>query len=321
MFAEQRGGLIRSMAHELLSQGRKLADALETELAAVCFGHRVQGVEELVLTADKVYLLDSPALARYDGDIYVKHLVDLVRQHRPEVVLAGATALGREFIPRVAALLETGLTADCTGLEVDPERRLLVQTKPSFGGNVMATIICETHRPQMATVRPHVFQRGQACTDRKGHIIRVDIKREACTSRTRLLNFVEDLTQRVKLEDAEVIVCGGRGLGGPRDFQIIAELADTLGAAVGSSRPPVDDGWVPYSHQIGQTGKTVRPKLYIACGVSGAVQHLVGMQTSEVIVAINDDPSAPIFDVATYGIVGDLFKIVPLLTERLKRWT
>ncbi len=320
VFAEQRDGRLKGVAYELLSQGRKLADKLETELCAVCIGHNVEGAEQLVAYgADKVYLADDPALADHQEDFYTGVLVDLIRKHRPEIILAGATAMGRSFIPRVASILYTGLTADCTGLDIDPESKLLLQTRPTFGGNVMATIMCQAKRPQMSTVRPHVFKRSAPDDSRQGEIIKVDFDKEAVTSRTRLLDFIEDLTEKVKLDDADIIVSGGRGLGKPENFQIIKELADVLGAALGSSRPPVDDGWIPYSHQVGQTGKTVCPKLYIACGISGAVQHLAGMQTADVIVAINEDHNAPIFQVATYGIIGDLFELVPMLTDRFKK--
>ena len=319
VFAEQRGGKLKTVSHELLSEGRKLADKLGTELGAVCLGHNVEGVEQLVSSgADKVFLVDDLSLADHPEDLYTSVLVDLIREHKPEILLAGATAMGRSFIPRVAAILQTGLTADCTGLDIDPESKLLLQTRPTFGGNVMATIVCQARRPQMATVRPHVFKRGQPDQQRRGEMIRVDFNQESVTSRTKLLDFVEDLTEKVKIDEAEIIVSGGRGLGSPENFQIVRELAEVLGAALGSSRPPVDDGWIPYSHQVGQTGKTVCPKLYIACGVSGAVQHLAGMQTADCIVAINEDPNAPIFEVATYGIVGDLFKVVPMLTAKLK---
>ena len=320
VFAEQRDGKLKSVAYELLSEGRKLADKLDTELCAICIGHNVEGAEQLVAYgADKVYLADDPALADHQEDFYTGVLVDLIRKHRPEILLAGATAMGRSFIPRVASILYTGLTADCTGLDIDPESKLLLQTRPTFGGNVMATIMCQARRPQMATVRPHVFKRSAPDEGRHGEIIKVDFDKEAVTSRTKLLDFIEDLTEKVKLDDADIIVSGGRGLGKPENFQIIKELADVLGAALGSSRPPVDDGWIPYSHQVGQTGKTVCPKLYIACGISGAVQHLAGMQTADVIVAINEDANAPIFQVATYGIVGDLFEVVPMLTDKLKK--
>ena len=320
VFAEQRDGRLKSVAYELLAEGRKLADKLGTEVCAVCLGHNVEGAEQLVAYgADRVYLADDPALADHQEDYYTRALVDLIRKHRPEILLAGATAMGRSFIPRVASILYTGLTADCTGLDIDPESRLLLQTRPTFGGNVMATIVCQARRPQMATVRPHVFKKGAPDQQRRGEVIKVDFDREAITARTKLLDFIEDLSEKVKLDDAEVIVSGGRGLGSPENFQVVKELADSLGAALGSSRPPVDEGWIPYSHQVGQTGKTVCPRLYIACGISGAVQHLAGMQTSDTIVAINEDPGAPIFEVATYGIVGDLFQVVPMLTERLKK--
>ena len=320
VFAEQRDGKLKSVAYELLSKGRELADTLKTELCAICFGHSIDDVEQLIAYgADKVYMVDNPALAYHQEDLYVKELVELIQQYKPEVVLAGATSLGRSFIPRVAAILGTGLTADCTGLEIDLDRRLLLQTRPTFGGNIMATIICQAKRPQMSTVRPRVFKKHKPAKERKGQIIKVDFNSEAITSRTKLLNFVEDLTERVKLEDADIIISGGRGLGKPENFQLLGELAAVMGAALGSSRPPVDEGWIPYSHQVGQTGKTVCPKLYIACGISGAVQHMAGMQTSDTIVAINDDPDAPIFEVATYGIVGDLFKVVPMLIDKLKQ--
>ncbi len=319
VFAEQRNGRLKSVAYELLSRGRQLADTLGTELCVICFGHGINEAQQLIAYgADKVYLMDAPALSSNQDDLYTKGLVELIEKYKPEIVIAGATSLGRSFIPRVAAILKTGLTADCTGLEIDPETGLLLQTRPTFGGNIMATIICQTKRPQMSTVRPRVFKKGTPDGRRKGQVIRVDFNKQRITSRTKLLSFIDDITEAVKLEDANIIVSGGRGVGKAENFQLLEELAGVMGAALGSSRPPVDDGWVPYSHQVGQTGKTVCPKLYIACGISGAVQHLAGMQTSEAIVAINDDPNAPIFDVATYGIVGDLFKVVPMLIEKLK---
>ena len=319
VFAEQRNGKLKSVAYELLSRGRQLADTLGTELCVICFGHGINEAQQLIAYgADKVYLMDAPALSSNQDDLYTKGLVELIEKYKPEIVIAGATSLGRSFIPRVAAILKTGLTADCTGLEIDPETGLLLQTRPTFGGNIMATIICQTKRPQMSTVRPRVFKKGTPDGRRKGQVIRVDFNKQRITSRTKLLSFIDDITEAVKLEDANIIVSGGRGVGKAENFQLLEELAGVMGAALGSSRPPVDDGWVSYSHQVGQTGKTVCPKLYIACGISGAVQHLAGMQTSEAIVAINDDPNAPIFDVATYGIVGDLFKVVPMLIKKLR---
>jgi electron transfer flavoprotein alpha subunit len=319
VFAEQHQGKLRNVAGELLTRGRELANTLKTDLSAVCFGHNIEDVNRLIAHgADKVYLVDSEDFADNQEDLCTQEMVKLVQQYKPEIVLAGATALGRSFIPRVAAILHTGLTADCTGLDIDTEKGLLLQTRPTFGGNIMATIICPSERPQMATVRPRVFKKGNPNINRKGQIIKVDFKRESVTARTKLLSFIDDFKEVVKIEDADIIVSGGRGLGKPENFKLLAELAEVLGAALGSSRPPVDEGWIPYTHQVGQTGKTVSPRLYIACGISGAVQHLAGMQTSDVIVAINDDPNAPIFEAATYGIIGDLFQVVPMLIKKLK---
>ena len=319
VFAEQRRGNIKNVAFELLSKGRELADTLETELSAVCPGHEVKDLPSLIAHgADKVYLVDSRDLADNQEDYLTHEMVRLIREQQPEIVLAGATALGRSFFPRVAAILNTGLTADCTGLDIDTEKRLLRQTRPTFGGNIMATIICPDKRPQMATVRPRVFKKGAPDPSHKGKIIKVAFKKEGMKAKTKLLSFIEDATETVKIEEADIIISGGRGLGKAENFKLLQELADTLGAALGSSRAAVDEGWISYSHQVGQTGKTVCPRLYIACGISGAIQHLAGMQTSDIIVAINDNPDAPIFQVAHYGIVGDLFQVVPLLIKKLK---
>jgi electron transfer flavoprotein alpha subunit len=320
VFAEQRNGEIKSVSYELLAKGRDLADALETDLSAVCFGHGVGGIEQLIAHgADKVYNVDNPELADNQEDLFTQQLIELVRQHRPEIVLAGATALGRAFIPRVAAALPTGLSADCIDLDIDTDKRILLQTKPTFGGNIMAVITCPEARPQMAMVRPHVFSRREPDGTRKGEIIKVDFNRERITSRTKIIEFIEEIAETVRIEEADVIVAGGRGLEKAENFEMVKELASALGGAVGSTRAAVDEGWLPYSHQIGQTGKTVCPRLYIAVGISGALQHTVGMQTSECIVAINDDPNAAIFEVATYGIVGDLFHAVPMLIDKLKK--
>ncbi len=319
VFAEQRNGELKSVDYELLSKARELADTLQTELCAICFGHNITDIEQLTAYgADKIYLMDDSTLANHQEDLYTGALTRLIEEYKPEIVIAGATSLGRSFIPRVAATLKTGLTADCTGLDIDVENRLLLQTRPTFGGNIMATIVCQTRRPQMATVRPRVFKKNTPDKTRKGQIIKVDFNKESITSRTKLLSFIEDITEAVKIEDADVIVSGGRGLGKAENFGLLRELASAMEAAVGASRAAVDEGWIPYSHQVGQTGKTVCPRLYIACGISGAVQHLAGMQTSDTIVAINSDPNAPIFEVATYGIVGDLFEVVPILTAKLK---
>jgi electron transfer flavoprotein alpha subunit len=232
-------------------------------------------------------------------------------------VLTGATPIGRSFFPRVAARVRTGLTADCTSLAIDKETKNLLQIRPAFGGNIMATILCPNYRPQMATVRPRVMKRGRYDESKKGDIIHV--KSEDLQSRTKVLQTVKDTSDfMINLQEADIIVSGGRGLGDPKGFKLIAELAELLGGAVGSSRAAVDSGWIPYRHQVGQTGKTVCPKVYFACGISGAVQHLVGMQSSDIIIAINKNPEAPIFNVATYGLVGDLYEIVPLLIKKIK---
>jgi electron transfer flavoprotein alpha subunit len=320
VFAEQRDGKIKAVSFELLAKARQLASDLKTGVSAVCFGSQLEDVEDLIAYgADKVYLVQNPELASNPEDILTCQLGRLIQQYKPEIVLAGATSLGRSFIPRVAAGIKCGLTADCTALEIDIEKRQLLQTRPTFGGNIMATIICPSSRLQMSTVRPRTFKKGVPDKTRQGQIIKIDLDKESVTSRTKLLNFMEDVTEKIKLDEADIIVSGGRGLGKPENFKLIAELANAMGAALGSSRPPVDEGWIAYSHQVGQTGKTVAPKLYIACGISGAVQHMAGMGTADIIVAINNDPSAPIFEIATYGLVGDLFKIVPLLTEQLKK--
>lgn len=319
VFAEQHRGQIKGVAYELLAKARDLADSLKTEVGVVCIGDKLQNIASLTSHgADKVYVVESPELADFREDAYAGMLADLIGRYRPEIVICGATPMGRSFLPQVAARLKVGLTADCTALDIDTDQRLLRQTRPTFGGNIMATIICPERRPQMATVRPRVFKKGKTYPDHTGQIIKVDLNGAPVTSKTKLLEFIEDVSEKINLDEADIIVCGGRGLGKAENFSLLKELAGLLGAALGSSRPPVDEGWLPYSHQIGQTGKTVSPKLYIACGVSGSVQHMAGMQTSDVIVAINDDPNAPIFEIATYGVVGDLFKVVPVMIEKLK---
>jgi len=319
VFAEQHHGQVKSVAYELLAKARELADSLKTEVGVVCIGDKLQDIASLAgHGADKIYLVESPELKGFREDAYAGMLAELIGRYRPEMVICGATPMGRSFLPQVAARLRVGLTADCTALDIDTDKRLLRQTRPTFGGNIMATIICPEKRPQMATVRPRVFKKGKSYPDHRAQIIKVDLSGAAVTSKTKLLEFIEDVSEKVNLDEADIIVAGGRGLGKAENFGLLQELAALLGAALGSSRPPVDEGWLPYSHQVGQTGKTVSPKLYIACGISGSVQHMAGMQTSDVIVAINDDPNAPIFQIATYGIVGDLFKVVPVMIEKLK---
>jgi electron transfer flavoprotein alpha subunit len=318
VFAEQRDGMIAPVAYELLGAGRRLADELKTELSAVLFGSTEDQAKELIKWgADKVYYCKDSIFEKFNDEPYSRLLTNLVKTHKPEIVLAGATPIGRSFIPRVAARVRTGLTADCTALEIDRDSGNLLQIRPAFGGNIMATILCPNHRPQIATVRPRVMKRGEYNADRKGEIIPVSADNIA--SRTKVLETIKEVSEcMVNLQEAEVIVAGGRGLGKSDGFKMLEELAEVLGGAVGASRAAVDEGWIPYSHQVGQTGKTVCPKIYIACGISGAVQHLVGMQSSDIIIAINKNPEAPIFNVATYGIVGDVYEVVPLLIKKLK---
>jgi electron transfer flavoprotein alpha subunit len=268
--------------------------------------------------ADKIYLVQAPELANFQDEPYTNILAELVRKYKPEILLCGATAIGRSLISRVAINIKAGLTADCTGLDIDPDKHILLQTRPAFGGNIMATIISPNYRPQMATVRHKVFSIMDPLKSRKAKVIRESFDGSLYNSRTKLLDIVEEVESLVNLAEADIIVSGGRGMGGPENFKILQDLAHVIGAAVGSSRAAVDAGWMPYSHQVGQTGRTVGPKIYFACGISGQIQHLVGMQSSKIIVAINKDPDAPIFKVATYGIVGDLFQIVPALTKRFQ---
>jgi electron transfer flavoprotein alpha subunit len=319
VFAEQHKSSISSVTLELLGEGRKLADKRNTKLSAVLIGHGVKDkvVDLIAHGADIVYVADDPALRDFNDDPYSAVLTTLAKLHKPEIILAGATAIGRSFIPKVACVLHTGLTADCTGLDIDPENGNLLQTRPAFGGNIMATIVTPHHRPQIATVRHKVMKKAVPDPSRKGDIIDVKFNSQG-DIRTKVIKTVADLTQVVNICEADVIVSGGRGLGDPKYFTLIEELAKTIGGAVGASRAAVDAGWMPYSHQVGQTGKTVCPKLYIACGISGAIQHLAGMQSSDVIVAINKDPDAPIFNVATYGIVGDVLEVVPLMIKKFK---
>jgi electron transfer flavoprotein alpha subunit len=320
VFGEQRDGKLASVVVELVGEGRKLADARGQKLCAVVLG---QGMEETCrglladYPVDRVIYVGAPELAVFEAEVYGRVFRDLVRERKPETVLAGATCAGRSFLSRVAVEVRTGLTADCTGLDIDDEGQLLVQTRPAFGGNIMAQIICRERRPQMATVRPHVMKPPEKGAGRGGELEKVVPDPALLVSRVKILDFIAEVEDTVNITEADIIVSGGRGLGGPEHFKLIEDLAKALGGAVGSSRAAVDAGWKPYSHQVGQTGKTVCPKLYIACGISGAVQHLVGMQSSDVIVAINRDAEAPIFKVATYGIVGDLKEIVPLLTRKV----
>ena len=318
IFCEQKNGVVQSVAYELLGKGRELADTLGVDLCGVLLGENMkQAAQEIIHRgANKVYLVDSPKLKHYQDEPYSKVLSKLIKQYKPEIVLCGATSIGRSLISRVAIAIHAGLTADCTGLDIDKKERLLLQTRPAFGGNIMATIICPNHRPQMSTVRHKVMKEAEINNHRRGKIIEDSFDEDTYSSRTKLLDIVEEIEETVNLTEADIIISGGRGLQKPENFKLIEGLAKVLGGAVGASRAAVDSGWKTYSHQVGQTGKTVCPKIYIACGISGQIQHLVGMQSSKIIVAINKDPHAPIFSVTTYGIVGDLFEILPELTKK-----
>jgi len=320
VFAEQRGGAVAPVSYELLGESRRLADALETELSAVLFGTGLDEAANSLIQAgaDRVYLYEDPVLNDFHEDVYADALSDLIREHKPEIVLAGATSIGRAFAPLVSTRLWTGLTADCTSLGVDLEKRNLLQTRPAFGGNIMATIVCPGNRPQMATVRPGVFKKPAPDTTRTGEVIKCG-PAKPLTSRTSLLDVIQEEGHSVNISEAEVIVAGGRGMGGVDGFGMLKELADLLGGVLGASRAAVDSDWVPYPHQVGQTGRTVNPRLYIACGISGAIQHVAGMQSSDTIIAINKDPDAPIFNIADYGVVGDVFEVVPAMIREIKK--
>jgi electron transfer flavoprotein alpha subunit len=289
VFCEQKKGKVQSVAFELLGKGRELADKLGVSLCAVLLGENVgEECDELIARgADKVYLADNPKLRAYQDEPYTKVLTEMVRKYKPEIVLCGATTIGRSLISRVAVKIEAGLTADCTGLDIDPEERLLLQTRPAFGGNIMATIISPNARPQMATVRHKVMKEAVPEKGRKGEVIKEEFPEEIYVSRSKLIDIVEEIEETINIAEANIIVSGGRGVGSKENFDIIKDFALSVNAAVGASRSAVDSGWMPYSHQVGQTGKTVCPKLYIACGISGQIQHLVGMKSSDVIVAIN----------------------------------
>jgi electron transfer flavoprotein alpha subunit len=321
VFVEQTDGVPAMVSWELLGVGQSLAQQLKVDLCAVVIGEKVEGLckEAFAYGAQKVYLMDNPVYRFYRTETYFRALCYLVKQYKPEIMLIGATGVGRDLAGAVATELRTGLTADCTGLGVDNERRLLMQTRPAFGGNIMATIITEKTWPQMATVRPHTMHMHEKDANRTGEIIRewMDIKEDEVA--TKVIEIIDRRTgSEVDVTAADFIISGGRGLLSAENFKVLQELADELGGVVACSRSAVDAGWMPPERQVGQTGKTVRPKIYVACGISGAIQHIVGMQNSDIIIAINRDRNAPIFEVAHYGLVGDLFKIVPSLTRQLK---
>lgn len=321
VYIEQSQGKIKNVSHELLGEGRKLADGLGQKLAAVIIGNDIASLSQEVIAsgADLVYVVDGAEFASYTTDGYTGAMTELIETYKPSVVLLGATNDGRDLGPRVACRIGTGLTADCTHLGIDEATGLVAWTRPAFGGNIMATILCPDHRPQMGTVRPKVFKRPEQDFNRIGEVIYVVSKVKAEDIRTKLIDVVRVCTTSCNLEESEIIVSGGRGMCNPENFSLLEELAQVLGGVVGASRAAVDAGWKPHMHQVGQTGKTVGPKVYFACGISGAIQHVAGMSSSDIVIAINKDPDANIFKIADYGIVGDAMEVLPALIEECKR--
>lgn len=320
VFAEQRDGELQKVALELIGKGRELADKLKVELTAVLLGSDIDDIakELSAYGADKVLYADSPLLKHYTTDGYTKVISELVQQRKPEVLLIGASFIGRDLGPRLAANLITGLTADCTGLDVDSETNNLMMTRPAFGGNLMATIVCGDHRPQMSTVRPGVFEKLKKDASRTQNIEKLNANIAKSDIRIDVKEVIKLAKDAVDIGEAKVIVSGGRGLGSKEGFDTLKELADLLDGTVAGSRAAVDNGWIDKNYQVGQTGKTVRPTLYIACGISGAIQHLAGMQDSNYIIAINKDEGASIMKVADLAIVGDYKKIIPEFIAQIK---
>ena len=318
--AEQRDGKVMKVSYELIGKARDLADALEQDVVAVLMGSDIaEAAGELAKAgADKVIYVDDAMLKEYVTEPYAKALTAVIKANDPEIVIFGASSIGRDLAPRVSARIHTGLTADCTKLEINPETKLLEMTRPAFGGNIMATILCADHRPQMATVRPGVMQALEAC-DKVAEIEKFEVEFTADDMNVEICEVVYAEKKSVDITEAKILVSGGRGVAGPEGFEPLKDLAKALGGEIAASRAAVDAGWIDRDRQVGQTGKTVRPDLYVACGISGAIQHAAGMEESEFIVAINKEESAPIFGIADLGIVGDLNKIVPLLTEALKK--
>ncbi|MCF7847607.1 MAG: electron transfer flavoprotein subunit alpha/FixB family protein [Kiritimatiellales bacterium] len=319
VFAEQRNGRIAGVVNELLSKAQELAEKSGFEVAAVLPASGCADLCQELFNygAKKVYTLDDPKLADYQNDYYSRAIAALINDKKPEIVLYGATTIGRSLAPTVAVMVDAGLTADCTQLDYDTEGCNLLQTRPAFGGNIMATIICPDHRPQMATVRSNVFKKEKLGDSEAGETIEYPVDLSGVPERMRRIEVVHEDDNTIDLNAAQYIVSGGRGVGKPENFKIIYDLASELGAAVGASRATVDAGWISHHHQVGQTGKTVCPVVYVACGISGAIQHLAGMQSSDVIVAVNKDPDAPIFDVADFGLIGDLHVIVPEFQKQI----
>ena len=319
VFVEQRSGEIQSVSLELLGKGKELANKLGEKLTAILLGNNIDHLaNELIYSgADEVVVVNDPVLDVFVTEPYTKALVHVINERKPEIVLIGATTIGRDLGPRVSARVHTGLTADCTSLEIDDETRNLLMTRPAFGGNIMATIICPDHKPQMSTVRPGVMKKLERNEELTGEIINMSVEFTSDDMNVQVLEYIKETTKKVNLEDASIIVAAGRGVG-EENIELLKELADLLGGQIAGSRAAIDAGWLEKDRQIGQTGKTVRPTLYIACGISGAIQHVAGMEESEYIVAINKASDAPIFEVADLGIVGDVKQVVTSLISQLK---
>ena len=321
VFVQQQDNKVAGVSYELIGKGLELAGDLGCSVTAVLLGH---GVGEMCTClagygADRVIMVDDPALEIYMTEPYAHALSGVLSAYKPEIVLLGATAIGRDLAPRVCARIHTGLTADCTALEIDPVTKDLRMTRPAFGGSIMATILCSGHRPQMATVRPGVMQRIDPLDNAACPVESFTVNDLAGRKNVEIIDIVKKCGGRMDIQNAKVLVSGGRGMGGPENFGMLEELAEVLGGTISSSRAAVDSGWTEKDRQIGQTGKTVRPNLYIACGISGAIQHIAGMEESEVIIAINKDPTAPIFEVADYGVVGDALEVVPLFIKEIRK--
>ncbi len=318
---EYTNGKVAPVSWELLGEGRKLADSIGCGLCGVITGNEIDSVipEAFAYGAEKVYVVDHPILKDYRTEPYAEAITSLVRKYQPEIILMGATSMGRDVFPAIATKLQTGLTADCTVLGIDPETKLLQQTRPAFGGNIMATILCRTSRPQMSTVRPRVMAMPERIDGREGELIREEFTFDESDFRTKIIEFIGSDAKSAFLDKAEIIVAVGLGLAAKKNLAIAEELADVLGGTIAGTRGAVEAGWLTHDQQVGQSGVTVRPKVYIAIGISGAIQHLVGMETSDFIIAINNDPDASILKVANFGIVGDLFQIVPAMTAEFKK--
>ncbi|MBH0173686.1 electron transfer flavoprotein subunit alpha/FixB family protein [Fictibacillus sp. 23RED33] len=321
VFIEVKDGEVVPVSLELLGAGKELADKRGTELAGVLIGENVTHLADTLYEygADTVFVYDDTIFKNYRTESYMKALLECCQKHKPEVILYGATSTGKDLASAVATDLPTGLTADSTILDIEEDTGLLLASRPAFGGNIMATILCKKYRPQMATVRPKVMKALTPEPGRRGQLIEETASIKEEDIRTKVLEIVQFTTQKVRIDEADIVVAGGKGLGSEKGFQVIHDLAETLGAAVGASRDVVEAGWVEHHHQVGQTGLTVTPKIYFAIGISGAIQHIVGMQNSGLIIAINNDPEAPIFQSSHYGIVGDAFEIVPLLIQQFKQ--